>query len=683
MTRLIITSGSSQGQSFELDKDLVVVGRDTSCDVVLEEGEVSRRHAELRRTVGGVVAKDLGSTNGTRVHGVPISVQFLKHGDEVVFGSVRALLEDPAISETKRHGADTNVSETFGSLLGPEGRVFPLDKQLIRVGRDPDSDLVLDIESISARHAELRTTSRGLLVKDLDSTNGTFVNGEMVGEKLLMSGDEVTFDILKFKVSLPRVLSATDAGGTRLDDIPSLQEPKSTPRGPVIGVLAALALVAGLLIWWVLGTSPGPKQGTKGAVDAGPQATIDTLVINRVWSFTTGGRVLSSPAVGDIDGNGVLDVVVGSQDGKVYALHGKTGRLIWAVIAGGPVRSSPVLVDLTGDKVLDVVVGTSAARVLALDGTERPAGTSRKMWDAPRDLEASAKVAFRSSVAAAVMAPGRMDLVAGASNGRLYRISGTKGTKVWDSGAVMGSAEIVATPVLSDVNGDGVPDALVGSTNGRFYCLDGKSDGWKIWDLATKAPIKASACLADINGDGKHEVIVASSDGTVYVRTAAEGAAVWSFEAGGTLLASPVVIDYNRDNVPDVVVALLSGDVICIDGRGRSRKGAWKYSAGSGIAASPVVFDFNRDGVLDVLVVDRSGVLHVINGITGRELAKTMLPAGTDSTPAVADINGDGLLDVVVGTNDNQVLLLSFNRPVAKGRIVSGLFRSNLARTGR
>ena len=46
------------------------------------------------------------------------------------------------------------------------------------------------------------------------------------------------------------------------------------------------------------------------------------------WYYTTGSKVYSSPALGDIDGDGQLEVVVGSWDGKVYALNGVDGSLL-------------------------------------------------------------------------------------------------------------------------------------------------------------------------------------------------------------------------------------------------------------------------------------------------------------------------------------------------------------------
>jgi outer membrane protein assembly factor BamB len=85
----------------------------------------------------------------------------------------------------------------------------------------------------------------------------------------------------------------------------------------------------------------------------------------------TGGGVWSSPALADLDGDGVADCVVGALDGKVYALSGRDGRRLWEFETGGPVHGRPALADLDGDGVVDCVVG-SGRRVLALSDRGGP-----------------------------------------------------------------------------------------------------------------------------------------------------------------------------------------------------------------------------------------------------------------------------------------------------------------------
>jgi pSer/pThr/pTyr-binding forkhead associated (FHA) protein len=73
---------------------------------------------------------------------------------------------------------------------------------ILTVGRLSDNDIVLDPYQISRRHAEIIYNKEGLFVKDLNSANGTFVNKIKVAWKELISGDEVRFDTIPFKVCL-------------------------------------------------------------------------------------------------------------------------------------------------------------------------------------------------------------------------------------------------------------------------------------------------------------------------------------------------------------------------------------------------------------------------------------------------------------------------------------------------
>jgi hypothetical protein len=81
------------GRRVPIGSEPLVIGRLPECGVVLQDTNVSRRHAELRRSGDEVVLTDLGSTNGTRVNGAPIREQVLGRGDEVSVGSTRLIFE--------------------------------------------------------------------------------------------------------------------------------------------------------------------------------------------------------------------------------------------------------------------------------------------------------------------------------------------------------------------------------------------------------------------------------------------------------------------------------------------------------------------------------------------------------------------------------------------------------------
>jgi hypothetical protein len=84
-------------------------------------------------------------------------------------------------------------------VRGPNaGSRFLLDRDATTVGRHPDADIFLDDVTVSRRHAELHRTAEGVLVRDLGSLNGSYVNGERVDERVLTSGEEL--QIGRFKL---------------------------------------------------------------------------------------------------------------------------------------------------------------------------------------------------------------------------------------------------------------------------------------------------------------------------------------------------------------------------------------------------------------------------------------------------------------------------------------------------
>ncbi|MCS7166468.1 MAG: ATP-binding protein [Gemmatales bacterium] len=83
---LIIVQGPQQGRRFRLEGDVIAVGRDASNIVRLHDTEVSRRHAELRRTDQGYLVVDLGSSNGTWVNSQKVRQYLLQPGDRLRMG---------------------------------------------------------------------------------------------------------------------------------------------------------------------------------------------------------------------------------------------------------------------------------------------------------------------------------------------------------------------------------------------------------------------------------------------------------------------------------------------------------------------------------------------------------------------------------------------------------------------
>lgn len=77
----------SDGRRVGITDEIVTIGRLPECAVALDDPNVSRRHAQVRRDGQGVVVVDLGSTNGTKVNGVAVREQRLSPGDRITVGT--------------------------------------------------------------------------------------------------------------------------------------------------------------------------------------------------------------------------------------------------------------------------------------------------------------------------------------------------------------------------------------------------------------------------------------------------------------------------------------------------------------------------------------------------------------------------------------------------------------------
>ncbi len=80
---------------------------------------------------------------------------------------------------------------TVGALVLPDGRRVQLGDDPVRIGRLPDCAIALSDSQVSRHHAEVRRGERGFEVVDLDSLNGTTVNGAVVREHVLTDGDVI------------------------------------------------------------------------------------------------------------------------------------------------------------------------------------------------------------------------------------------------------------------------------------------------------------------------------------------------------------------------------------------------------------------------------------------------------------------------------------------------------------
>ncbi len=206
---LVIVWPDGRRETYGLDQDTVRIGRgERQNDLALpdEFTSISRQHLELQRVDSGYEIRDLGSANGVFVNGKRIDTRAaLQDGDEITLGisnkgeQVRLIFstgaaalqaeadqmsetEAPASGETGQDRTPDNLPYLVIRWNTGETGHFPLQKTSTLIGRDIRADLNLSstLRFVSKRHAEIRRTGRGYEIIDLESTNGTWVNGRLL-----------------------------------------------------------------------------------------------------------------------------------------------------------------------------------------------------------------------------------------------------------------------------------------------------------------------------------------------------------------------------------------------------------------------------------------------------------------------------------------------------------------------
>jgi len=190
----------------------LTIGRDKSNGLVIDDEGLSVFHAELRQENGKLYVWDSGSVNGTFLNGEKVAQKAeVKAGDVIRLHRVEIQILDPSkgpapgLPPVVRRDAEKPALPQWQlkAMTGTiSGKMFQVDGTTV-LGRDPGCDIVITGPHVSRRHAEISIRSGHLWVKDLGSSNGSFLNGKRTEESQLKHGDEVKFDAVTFKVVGP------------------------------------------------------------------------------------------------------------------------------------------------------------------------------------------------------------------------------------------------------------------------------------------------------------------------------------------------------------------------------------------------------------------------------------------------------------------------------------------------
>ncbi|HEY7923021.1 MAG TPA: FHA domain-containing protein [Vicinamibacteria bacterium] len=188
--RLVCRLRAGVTLSFELREDEAVLGREPGLAIALPAEGVSRRHARVSWDGKSHWVEDLRSTNGTFVNGHPVSREKLRHLDVVTLGKgveLVFLTSEAAAPPAPR------LAIVRAQLVeqGGDGTAHEIAVGEVTLGRSPSCNVVAEAGDVSKVHARVERTRDQLLLEDLGSANGSFVNDVRVQSVFLKAGDVV------------------------------------------------------------------------------------------------------------------------------------------------------------------------------------------------------------------------------------------------------------------------------------------------------------------------------------------------------------------------------------------------------------------------------------------------------------------------------------------------------------
>ncbi len=232
---VVLFLGEKQLGVFSLASGELTIGRTTGNSIVIENAGVSRRHAAIRVKGEQIVIEDLGSANGTFVHGQKVTSHELQDGDEIVIvkhrlvyripkegeaapkpapaadtGQKTMYIDPAALAQVMGAKAPTGKTEAAAPalrprLILPDLKKLPLEEEEILLGSGASCQIKLSGMFVGKEHAKIVRTKEGQFkLLHLSGMAGTRVNGEKVTEHILKHGDEIEIGKQKLLFRLER-----------------------------------------------------------------------------------------------------------------------------------------------------------------------------------------------------------------------------------------------------------------------------------------------------------------------------------------------------------------------------------------------------------------------------------------------------------------------------------------------
>ncbi|HEY0230427.1 MAG TPA: FHA domain-containing protein [Dokdonella sp.] len=252
-----LTFPGGEHAPLELSEGTTRVGSAADCGIVLAVAGVTPYHAELVLNAGAASVRPLAGAAPTVLNGRQVERESpLKPGDLLLFGRVgcsivaserrAAAVPAPAAKAPVDDDGRTRVRATLPRFMlrgvsgATFGKTFAVTDNAV-IGRQPDCDIAVPAEEISRHHVRLRVTPEGLLVEDLGSANGTFINDKRVQSGLLKPGEELRLDTVRFLLVTPGMDARQQSAPSRADVV---EEAPAAGRSPLVWVVVAVVVLA-------------------------------------------------------------------------------------------------------------------------------------------------------------------------------------------------------------------------------------------------------------------------------------------------------------------------------------------------------------------------------------------------------------------------------------------------------
>lgn len=248
-----------------------------------------------------------------------------------------------------------------------------------------------------------------------------------------------------------------------------------------------------------------------------------------LFKSTSTGFSYGTPALADLTGDGLPEIICGMRDGRVHVFQATTSAVElpgFPVITGGNITSSPAIGDLDDDGQPEIVVGSSVGQMIVLRGDGTPLPGWPQSIQLQQDLDSSPALGDLTG-------DGLPDVVCGASNGRLFAWRGDgvplPGFPVIILDRLGQPAPLRSSPVLADIDSDGLPEILIADQIGRLHAFRANGSPVAGFPVVTENKIDGAPAVWDLDGDGLTEIVVQSFDQQIHVWDTP-----WTFNPGAT-----------------------------------------------------------------------------------------------------------------------------------------------------